>query len=211
VDKKTLNESLKVQVDVLWWVEIGSSCGIHVSLGASFSFFNEAFLCIFCRIFGVSAEGEMEAERFKKVIEKTLSTISASNVVGDFVPWLKWIFHASGYVAHMKKVKADLDSFLQELLDLKKGTAGNIAQDSGERQEDFVDVLLGQKSETGNEPLSDESIRGVIQVIYVSHLHETSDKIRYLSSTDHCRINSEARLEVQISALSGSMWMIYMS
>ena len=159
---------------------------------------------MFCRIFGVTAEGEMEAERFKKVIEKTLSTISASNVVGDFVPWLKWIFHASGYVAHMKKVKADLDSFLQELLDLKKGTAGNIAQDSGERQEDFVDVLLGQKSETGNEPLSDESIRGVIQVNF-SHMHETYGH-SLLSSTDDCRIDSEARLEVQISALSGSMW-----
>ena len=158
---------------------------------------------MFCRIFGVTAEGEMEAERFKKVIEKTLSTISASNVVGDFVPWLKWIFHASGYVAHMKKVKADLDSFLQELLDLKKGTAGNIAQDSGERQEDFVDVLLGQKSETGNEPLSDESIRGVIQV-YISHMHETFGH-SLLSSADDCRIDSEARLEVQISALSGSM------
>ena len=159
---------------------------------------------MFCRIFGVTAEGEMEAERFKKVIEKTLSTISASNVVGDFVPWLKWIFHASGYVAHMKKVKADLDSFLQELLDLKKGTVGNIAQDSGERQEDFVDVLLGQKSETGNEPLSDESIRGVIQVDF-SHMHQTNGH-SLLSSTDDCRIDSEARLEVQIYALSGSMW-----
>ena len=62
---------------------------------------------------------------------------------GDFVPWLKWVTSATGYVTHMKKVKAEVDAFLQEFLDIKKsGMKLAAAADESDRQEDFVDVLL---------------------------------------------------------------------
>ena len=50
MDKKTLNESLKVQVDVLWWVEIGSSCRIRVAFGTSFSLMKHS--CVLQNLWG---------------------------------------------------------------------------------------------------------------------------------------------------------------
>lgn len=99
------------------------------------------------------------------MVEEVFRLVSGTmlNVVGDTVPWVKWFIHASGYMAEMKKVKGELDGIVQELLDLKKGESND-----GSRPEDFVDVMLGQKTETGESRLTHETIRGVIQVIIIS-------------------------------------------
>lgn len=116
------------------------------------------------RFFGVDTAGQIEGRTFKKWIEKTLFTVSTTRVVGDFVPWLKWVTHATGCVAYMKKVKAEVDACLH-FLDIKESgmKLAAAAEESG-RQEDFVNVLLSQSSENGTGKLDDKSILVIIQV-----------------------------------------------
>lgn len=103
----------------------------------------------------------MEAHRFKTLIF-TFFKVSSTVIVGDFIPWLKWITYASGYVNYMKKVKGEIDQFLQEFLEVKK--AGSDTKSGEEKREDFVDVLLRQPSEDGKGNLDDDAIKGTIQV-----------------------------------------------
>jgi hypothetical protein len=113
-----------------------------------------------CRFFGVDAKGQEGSNRFKEVF-LTLCEVQTGMIVGDFIPWLKWVTHASGFVKYMKKVKCEVDTFLQEFLDIKK-SGENKGDES--KVEDFVDVLLAQPNESGTGNLDDDSIKGVIQV-----------------------------------------------
>ena len=113
-----------------------------------------------CRFFGVDAKGQEGSNRFKEVF-LTLCEVQTGMIVGDFIPWLKWVTHASGFVTYMKKVKCEVDTFLQEFLDIKK-SGENKGDES--KVEDFVDVLLAQPNESGTGNLDDDSIKGVIQV-----------------------------------------------
>lgn len=124
-----------------------------------FSF--ECHMFSFCRFFGTDVAGQMEAHRFKSLIF-TFFKVSSTVIVGDFIPWLKWITYASGYVNYMKKVKGEIDQFLQEFLEVKK--AGSDNKSGEEKREDFVDVLLRQPSEDGTGNLDDDAIKGTIQV-----------------------------------------------
>ena len=113
-----------------------------------------------CRFFGVDAKGQEGSNRFKEVF-LALCEVQTGMILGDFIPWLKWVTHASGFVKYMKKVKCDVDTLLQEFLDIKKSGENNGDES---KVEDFVDVLLAQPNETGTGNLDDDSIKGVIQV-----------------------------------------------
>ena len=85
----------------------------------------------------------------------------STKTVADLYPPLQWITYASGYAAYMKKVKRELDLFLEHFLELEK--VQNVASD-GENAADFVDVLMAQPSEDGTSYLENDCIRAVIQV-----------------------------------------------
>jgi hypothetical protein len=117
-----------------------------------------------CRLFGLDVSAQEEALNFKEVLFKLLK-LSSTIVVGDFIPWLKWWSIVTGYRRYMKTLKRDIDSMLQEFLELKK-SGKNMPEenDGGPRRLDFVDVLLTQTTENGTGHLSDTSIGCVIQV-----------------------------------------------
>lgn len=93
-----------------------------------------------------------------------LSTITAA----DLFPPLQWITYASGYAAYMKKIKRELDIFVEYILDPKK--VQNSASD-GENAADFVDVLMAQPSEDGTGHLENDCIMAVTQVNRHLSLH----------------------------------------
>lgn len=95
--------------------------------------------------------------------------VLSTKTTADLFPPLQWITYASGYAA-LKKVRRELDLFLEYLLDPKK--VQNIASD-GENAADFVDVLLAQPSEDGTGHLENDCIRAVTQVH--NHRHITSE------------------------------------
>jgi hypothetical protein len=112
-------------------------------------------------------------------------TMSAPLLIGDFIPWLNWVTTVSGFKARMNKAKANIDSFLQTFLEFKKSklmqqkkiqkkpqAAGstNEEEHADEEQQfdpeaDLVDALMAQRSEDGKGNLSEDSVKGIIQVI----------------------------------------------
>jgi hypothetical protein len=112
-------------------------------------------------------------------------TISLTLLIGDFIPWLKWVTTVSGFKARIKKAKGGLDSFLQTFLEIKKSkllqhqiqkkpqaNGTNEEEHADEQQqldqsaeEDFVGVLMAQPSEDGTGRLAEDSVKAVIQVI----------------------------------------------
>jgi hypothetical protein len=135
-----------------------------------------------CRFFDADTAGEKDSHRFKELIFEVFS-ISLTLLIGDFIPWLKWVTTVSGFKAQIKKAKGDLDSFLQTFLELKKSklmkhqiqkkppSSGTNEEHDGQRQfdqsaeEDFVGVLMAQPSEDGTGRLAEDSVKAVIQVI----------------------------------------------
>lgn len=109
--------------------------------------------------------------------------MQSSQILGDAIPWLKWVTYVSGFYAYMKKVKFNLDEFLQEFLDLKKVVAVENYEAAESKVEDFVDVLLAQPNETGTGNLDDDSIKGVVQV---SHRFP---RLNYSMHLENLRVN----------------------
>ncbi len=144
-----------------------------------------------CRLFGVDASSQQEAFRFKELIFRLLS-LAGTIIIGDYIPWLKWVTTVTGYNRYMKKVKADVDDMLQEFLELKKnGKSMNAAVQvasvdgkSPEHRDDFVDILLRQPAEDGTGHLSDTSIKALIQV------HGEQKKKTYPSSFRHAALTA---------------------
>jgi hypothetical protein len=125
-----------------------------------------------CRLFGVDTSSQQEAFRFKELIFRFLS-LAGTIIIGDYIPWLKWVTIVTGFKRYMKKVKADVDDMLQEFLEVKKNgksmnAAAQVASVDGkspEHRDDFVDILLRQPAEDGTGRLSDTSIKALIQVL----------------------------------------------
>ncbi|CAK9205347.1 unnamed protein product [Sphagnum jensenii] len=132
------------------------------------------------RFFDTDTAGEKDSHRFKELIFDVFS-ISLTPLIGDFIPWLKWVTTMSGFKAKIMKARAGIDSFLQTFLELKKSkllkqqtqkkppSSGTNEEHDGQRQfdqsaeEDFVDVLMAQPSEDGTGHLPEDSVKAVIQ------------------------------------------------
>jgi hypothetical protein len=67
----------------------------------------------------VGTAGEKDSHRFTELIFEVFS-ILLTLLIGDFIPWLKWVTTVSGFKARIKKAKGGLDSFLQTFLEIKK-------------------------------------------------------------------------------------------
>jgi hypothetical protein len=123
--------------------------------------------------------GQEEAFRFKELNTRFLS-LAGVIIIGDYIPWLKWITVVTGFNKYMKKVKADVDDMLQEFLEVSKKTGklcmnnelqnndsttpATAANKNQNQPDDFVDILLRQPTEDGTGHLADSSIKAVIQV-----------------------------------------------
>jgi hypothetical protein len=136
----------------------------------------------FLRFFEADTAGEKDSHIFKELIFELFS-VSTPLLIGDFIPWLKWVTTVSGFKARMNKAKGDLDSFLQTFLEFKKSklmqqkiqkkpqAAGTNEEEHADEEQqfdpeaDFVDLLMAQPSEDGTGNLSEDSVKAVIQVI----------------------------------------------
>jgi len=132
------------------------------------------------RFFEADTAGEKDSHIFKELIFELFS-VSTPLLIGDFIPWLKWVTTVSGFKARMNKAKGDLDSFLQTFLEFKKSklmqqkiqkkpqAAGTNEEEHADEEQqfdpeaDFVDLLMAQPSEDGTGNLSEDSVKAVIQ------------------------------------------------
>lgn len=148
------------------------------------------------RFFGTDVAGQMEAHRFKELIFK-LFHVSTTVMVGDFLPWLKWTTDASGYPRLMRKVKSDMDAFLQEFLDVKKSGSATVG-------EDFVDLLLAQPNERGDGRLDDDAINGVIQDMLLAGTDTSSNTVEWAVAELVRHPDCMRKLQAELDAVVGT-------
>ncbi len=123
-------------------------------------------MCEFlCRFFGADAAAQKEAFRFKELNTRFMS-LAGAVMIGDYIPWLKWVTVVTGSSKYMKKVKAEVDAMLQEFLKLKQnGKSMDEKKDGAAKNpDDFVDILLRQPAEDGTGHLGESAIKALIQV-----------------------------------------------
>ncbi|KAF5183878.1 Cytochrome p450, partial [Thalictrum thalictroides] len=81
--------------------------------------------------------------------------------IADYIPWLSMMNKFNGLNARVEKnfkgLDCFLDSVIEEHIDPKKKT-----KDSGEKIEDFVDVLLGMDDSTNRVSLARDNIKALI-------------------------------------------------
>jgi cytochrome P450 len=161
--------------------EKGEAVNLQVKLG-HLSSNNITRMLLNKRFFDADTAGEEDSHRFTELIFEVFS-ISLTLLIGDFIPWLKWVTTVSGFKARIKKAKGGLDSFLQTFLEIKKSkllqhqiqkkpqaSGTNEEEHADEQQqfdqsaeEDFVGVLMAQPSEDGTGRLAEDSVKAVIQ------------------------------------------------
>ncbi|KAH8941119.1 hypothetical protein BDL97_14G021500 [Sphagnum fallax] len=161
--------------------EKGEAVNLQVKLG-HLSSNNITRMLLNKRFFDAGTAGEEDSHRFTELIFEVFS-ISLTLLIGDFIPWLKWVTTVSGFKARIKKAKGGLDSFLQTFLEIKKSkllqhqiqkkpqaSGTNEEEHADEQQqfdqsaeEDFVGVLMAQPSEDGTGRLAEDSVKAVIQ------------------------------------------------
>ncbi|CAJ1952694.1 unnamed protein product [Sphenostylis stenocarpa] len=75
-----------------------------------------------------------------------LEELLGASVIGDYIPWLDWLGRVNGMYGRAERVAKRLDEFLDEVVDehvSMRSHYGHGDDVDGERQNDFVDILLG--------------------------------------------------------------------
>jgi cytochrome P450 len=157
------------------------------------SFNNVTRMLLNKRFFGVDMSVQAEAFRFKELNTRFLS-LAGVIIIGDYIPWLKWVTVVSGFDKYMKKVKADVDDMLQEFLEVKKNgklfvnnelqnndstAAATAANKNQNHPDDFVDILFRQPADDGTGHLADSAIKAVIQDMIVAGTDTSSNIVEW--------------------------------
>jgi hypothetical protein len=121
---------------------------------------------IVCRVaLGRKYDGESR-KGFKKLL-MDFTELLGTFIVGDYVPWLDWLTHVSGFYSRAKKVAKKLDDLLEDVVEdhisCQKG--GNYDGSESEENGDFVDVLLWiQRTESLGFPIDRTVIKALLLV-----------------------------------------------
>ncbi|KAL9228375.1 hypothetical protein vseg_003964 [Gypsophila vaccaria] len=75
---------------------------------------------------------------------KTFQDLLGGFSVGDFIPWLSWLDRLSGVSKKVDKIREEIDSFLEEIIEehVAKNNCDGVGKIREENKKDFVDVLL---------------------------------------------------------------------
>lgn len=123
------------------------------------------------RYYGENVEDEEEARNVRYVMREMLD-ISVNSNIGDLFPILRW-FDYGGVEKKMKNIMKRLDSFLQDIIDKRRGD--HLINDDDDDDDDTTEhrknwkkktmidhLLLLQNSEPEN--YTDDIIKGIILV-----------------------------------------------
>lgn len=120
---------------------------------------------IVCRVaLGRKYSGE-SGKGFKKLLME-FTELLGTIIVGDYVPWLDWLTHVSGFYARAKRVAKEFDDLLEDVVEdhirkQKEDSDFSSAEDHG----DFVDVLRWiQRTESLGFPIDRTVIKALLLV-----------------------------------------------
>jgi hypothetical protein len=121
---------------------------------------------IVCRVaLGRKYDGESR-KGFKKLL-MDFTELLGTFVVGDYVPWLDWLTHVSGFYSRAKKVAKKLDDLLEDVVEdhISRQKGGSYDGSDSEENGDFVDVLLWiQRTESLGFPIDRTVIKALLLV-----------------------------------------------
>jgi cytochrome P450 len=96
----------------------------------------------------------------KEVLEEFLGLFGLFDI-GDFVPWLKWVNRVNGVYGRVERLAKELDEFLEGVVEEHEDRD----RKGGEREQDFVDVLLEvQRENVAGIPIHRDSVKALILV-----------------------------------------------
>ncbi|XP_059641240.1 cytochrome P450 71A8-like [Cornus florida] len=107
--------------------------------------------------------GEESGKKFMLLLKNFVGLLGSIDV-GDFIPWLTWINHVTGFYAKLDRVANEIDEFLEQVVEertnaLKRKSDGDErVEDEG--REDFLDILL--RIHTDNTAVDRDCIKALI-------------------------------------------------
>ncbi|XP_059638919.1 cytochrome P450 736A117-like [Cornus florida] len=150
--------------------------------------------------FGRKYSGVESGKKFMLLL-KDFSGLLGSFDVGDFIPWLAWINHVTGFYAKLDRVAKEVDVFLEQVVEehmnvLKRKSNGNErVEDEG--TEDFLDILL--RIHKDNTAVDKECIKALILDIFVGGTDTTSTVLEWAMTEllRHPRVMNNVQNEVR--------------
>ncbi|KAL1344129.1 cytochrome P450 CYP82D47 [Arachis hypogaea] len=139
------------------------------------------------RYFGGS--DEEEAQRFLKTMREFMRQLGLV-VVGDAVPWLRWL-DLGGHEKAMKKTAKEMDAIMVEWLEEHRRKRANSDQDGGDQ--DFMDVMLSILDGTQLAGFdSDTVIKATTWILMGGSIDTTSGTLIWILS---CMLNNTGTIE----------------
>ncbi|XP_058193823.1 cytochrome P450 736A117-like [Rhododendron vialii] len=106
----------------------------------------------------------------KKVLGEFVELFGVFDI-GDFVPRLKWVNRVNGVYGRVERLSKELDEFLEGVVKEHEGRE----RKGGEREQDFVDVLLEvQRENVTGIPIHRDSVKALILDVFAAATNTTS-------------------------------------
>ncbi|OMO72246.1 Cytochrome P450 [Corchorus capsularis] len=129
----------------------------------------------FGRKYGVDGE-----YNFKEILDEFMLLLDSFDI-GKFIPWLGWVNHVNGVNSRVKRVANWFDNFLDKVIDDHIENRRKRRNGNGDKNMDFLDVLL-QIQEEDNIPgfsLERDGIKGTISDIFAAGTDTTSTVLEW--------------------------------
>ncbi|OMP14018.1 Cytochrome P450, partial [Corchorus olitorius] len=118
---------------------------------------------VVCRVAFRRKYGDDGEYNFKDILDEFMLLLGSFDI-GNFIPWLGWVNHVNGVNSRVNRVAKWFDNFLDKVIDEHIEDRRRGRNGCGEKNMDFVDVLL-QIQEDDNIPgfsLERNGIKGTI-------------------------------------------------
>ncbi|XP_058193836.1 cytochrome P450 736A117-like [Rhododendron vialii] len=120
-------------------------------------------------------EGGGGRRGFKEVLGEFVELLGFFDI-GDFAPWLKWVNRVNGVYGRAERLAKELDEFLEGVVEEHEGRE----RKGGERDQDFVDVLLEvQRENVIGMPIHRDSVKALILDVFAGGTDTTSTALEW--------------------------------
>ncbi|XP_058193835.1 cytochrome P450 736A117-like [Rhododendron vialii] len=120
-------------------------------------------------------EGGGGRRGFKEVLGEFVELLGFFDI-GDFAPWLKWVNRVNGVYGRAERLAKELDEFLEGVVEEHESRE----RQGGEREQDFVNVLLEvQRENVAGIPIHRDSVKALILDVFAAGTDTTSTALEW--------------------------------
>ncbi|GFP88413.1 cytochrome p450 71a6 [Phtheirospermum japonicum] len=123
------------------------------------------------------SDDEKDHRNFKGFLGEIMELLGTKSI-GDYMPWLIWVNRINGWDAKVDRVAKQTDDFLENVIQVHRD--GKLKHDDGDRDFDFVDILLElQRENKSSSPVEDDTIKAVILDMFAAGTDTTSTALEW--------------------------------